>query len=58
MDDERREELLEDVAVFLKQEGEEFLGIVRDEIDFQAIADAGFLDRFVRGRQADDFVQR
>src|SRR5438093_12600184 len=38
MQNERREELFEHIAVFLEQQTEELLHIVRDQVNFQTVA--------------------
>src|SRR5262249_5954543 len=38
MQNERREELFEHIAIFLEQQSEELLHIVRDQVNFQTVA--------------------
>ena len=57
VDDERRQHLLQHVAVLLQQQAEELVGVVRDQIDLQAVVDARFLDRLLAGLQADHVLR-
>ena len=57
-DDERRIELLENVAIFLEKEEKEFFCIVRNEIDFESVADSGTLDGVRTGIEANDIPGR
>jgi len=56
--DQRREDLLQDVAVFLEHQAEELLGVVCHQVDFEAIMNPRFLDGFVARLQAYDFFER
>ena len=55
---QRRQQLLKHVAVFLQQQAEKLFGIVRDQVDFQAVVDAGALDRFVLCMQTEQLRKR
>ena len=58
MHDQRREHLLQHVPIFLENQIEEFLGVVRDQIDFQAVIDAFLLDRLFAHIETDHLIQR
>ena len=56
--DERREQLLQDVAVPAQHQRGKFQEIVGDQIDLHAAVIAGQLNRVRTGLQTDDFVGR
>ena len=58
VDDERRQDLLQHIAVLLQQQAEELAGVMRDQIDLQPVMDAGFLDGLVPRLQPDHFLER
>ena len=55
---QRREELLQHVAVLLQHQLEELLRVVGHQVDLDAVVDARLLDRLLARFQADDLVQR
>ena len=58
VDDQRREHLFQHVTVLLQHQAEELLGVVRHQVDFQAVVHARLFDCLVACLQADDFLQR
>jgi len=42
VDDERRKELFQHIAVLLEHQRKELLGIMRDQVNFEAIVDPDF----------------
>src|SRR5262249_30529723 len=58
MQNERREELLEHIAVFLEQQSEELLHIVRDQVNLQTVAHGRNFNRFTPRIEAYDFARR
>jgi hypothetical protein len=57
LDDERREQLLEDVAVSLQEERRELADVVGDEVDLQPIVDIAPLDGLGHGVEPDDLLE-
>ena len=58
VDNQGRKHLLKNVAVLLEEEAEELLGVVRHQVDFEAVVYTGLLDRPGTDLQADDLLQR
>src|SRR5262245_19543197 len=58
MQNEGREKLLKDIAVFLEQQPEELLHVVSDEINLQAVAHGCDFNRFASRIEAQDFARR
>ena len=50
--------MLQDITVLLEHEPEELSHIVRDQIDFQPVVDAGFLNSLGPRGHSDDFTDR
>ena len=51
-DDQRRQQLLQHIAVLLQHQAKELPGVVRHEVDFQTIMNAGLLDRLLAVSQS------
>src|SRR4051794_40350442 len=56
--DERRQQLLQNVAVLLQHQFEELLGVVRHEIDFNPVMNSVLLYGFFTWIKPDYFLQR
>jgi hypothetical protein len=57
MDDERREKLLQYVAVLFEEKTKEFPRVMADDIHFQVFDNARVLHRLITNLQADYFFE-
>src|SRR5262249_53768209 len=58
MQNERREKLFHHIAVFLEQQSEELLHIVRDQVNFQTIAQGWSFNRLASGVETHNLARR
>ena len=57
-DDQRRQQLFQHIAVLLKHQTKEFLGVMRHEVDFQTIMNARFFNCLLNFMHSHNISQR